>query len=169
VTTTDTAGDVQSFRQLAYMAHAVAGMNVQGVTQAESLVQPQPAGNCFNWVLGHLVAIYNNALPLVGQQPVMDRAELAVYDRGAPPLTDPAQALEVERLLALWDETCARFQAGLGTLTPEVLDAPAPFSPTGNPDETVRSLVATILFHQAYHAGQLGVLRRISGHDGAVK
>lgn len=169
MTTIETAGDVRSYLQLAHMAQAVARMNAQGVTQAESLVQPQPAGNCFNWVMGHLVTVYNNSLPLVGQQPVTDRAELAVYERGGPPLTDAARALEIDRLLALWDEASARFQAGLGTLTPERLDSPAPFSPSGDPDETVRSLVATILFHQAYHSGQLGILRRVTGHEGAVK
>ena len=26
-----------------------------------------------------------------------------------------------------------------------------------------------LVFHEAYHAGQLGVLRRVSGQEGAIK
>jgi uncharacterized damage-inducible protein DinB len=43
-----------------------------------------------------------------------------------------------------------------------------PDSPTGDPDETLGSLLAVALFHQAYHAGQLGILRRIAGESGAI-
>jgi uncharacterized damage-inducible protein DinB len=49
------------------------------------------------------------------------------------------------------------------------MDEPAPFSPTNNPKETVRSLLATVFFHQAYHVGQTGLLRRIAGKEGAIK
>jgi uncharacterized damage-inducible protein DinB len=42
-------------------------------------------------------------------------------------------------------------------------------SPTGNPNESLGSLLATVMFHQAYHAGQLGILRRIVGKPGAIR
>lgn len=35
-------------------------------------------------------------------------------------------------------------------------------------DETMGSLLAAVLFHQAYHAGQLGILRRIAGESVAI-
>ncbi|MEO8090106.1 MAG: hypothetical protein ABI703_07410 [Gemmatimonadales bacterium] len=34
---------------------------------------------------------------------------------------------------------------------------------TGDPDETVGSNLATLVFHQAYHVGQTGGLRRVAG------
>ncbi len=43
-----------------------------------------------------------------------------------------------------------------------------PDGPTGNPEETVGSLLAVVMFHQAYHSGQLGILRRIAGESGAI-
>jgi hypothetical protein len=49
------------------------------------------------------------------------------------------------------------------------MDGPAPFSPSKNPKETLRSLLTTVLFHQAYHSGQTGLLRRIAGKEGAIK
>lgn len=62
-----------------------------------------------------------------------------------------------------------RVDAGLAGLTPDVVDSPAAGSPTGNPDETVRSLLTTVMFHQAYHAGQTAVLRRVAGKEGAIR
>ena len=165
----ETVGELESLRLMARLAHVVVRMNTEGVSQAESLAQPQPGGNCLNWVMGHLVCVGNKALGIVGQPPVADEAALARYDRGSPPLTDPSEARDIGELLALWDEACARLEAGLATLTPEVLDRKAPHSPTGNPDETIRSLIVTLLFHQAYHTGQTGVLRRVAGKEGAVR
>lgn len=129
----------------------------------------QPAGNCLNWVVGHLVAIYGRVLPLLGQEPALDPGEAARYDRGSEPLADPAAALPLERLLDAWDEASRRFDAGLAALAPEAMDRPAPFSPSGDPDETVRSLLVTVVFHQGYHSGQTGILRRVAGREGAIR
>ncbi len=56
----------------------------------------------------------------------------------------------------------------LASLSDENLAAAAPFSPRNDPDETVGSLLTLIAFHQAYHTGQTGLLRRVAGHDGAI-
>lgn len=165
----ETVSEVEVFRQQAGMTHQVVRANVEGITQEESLIQPQPGGNCLNWVVGHLLCIYGKALLMLGQEPVMAEDALKRYDRGSAPLVDPADALDIRELMTAWDETAQRIDAGLAGLTPEVLDRPAPHSPSGNPNETVRSLLATIFFHQAYHAGQTGTLRRIAGKEGAIR
>jgi hypothetical protein len=160
--------DVEVFRHLAGMIRQVVRLNADGLSQQDSLAHPDPAGNCANWVVGHLLCIYNRALGLLGQERVMDEAALARYDRGSPPLENPDEALDLGEMMATWDETCRRVDAGLANLTSDALDQAAAFSPSGNPNETVRSLVSTILFHQSYHAGQLGVLRRVAGKPGAI-
>lgn len=164
-----TVGEIEAYRLQARLAHQVVRLNAEGITHEESVRPPQPGGNCLNWVVGHLVAVYGRALPLLGQEPVMDPGELARYDRGSEPLTDPAAALPLDRLLAAWDEASRRFDAGLAALAPATLDRAAPFSPGADPDETVRSLLATVLFHQGYHAGQTGILRRTSGREGVIR
>jgi uncharacterized damage-inducible protein DinB len=151
------------------MAHGVVRLNAEGVTQSESMIQPQPGGNCLNWVVGHLLAIYHHVLPLLRQEPVLAPASLKRYDRGSPPIRDAADALELFELMAAWDECARRIDAGLAAVPPESLGAPAPFSPTNDPKETVGSLLSTVVFHQAYHAGQTGVLRRIVGKEGAIR
>lgn len=168
-TASKTRSDIEVFRHQAEMVDNVVRRNVDGITHAESLVQPRPAGNCLNWVVGHLLWTYDYNLPMLRQEPVAGRDALKRYARGASPLRDPADAMGFDELMSAWDEAAARTEAGLTGLTAEALDRPAPFSPDEDPDETVRSLLIGILFHQAYHAGQLGVLRRIVGKDGAIR
>jgi hypothetical protein len=121
-----------------------------------------------NWVLGHLLTVYNEVLPQVGQEPVMPRDTLSQYTRGSEPITRPSNALPFEDLVAAWDDACIRIDAGLAALPPSQLGEIIANSPTGDPYETMDSLLGTVLFHQAYHAGQLGILRRIAGKPGAI-
>lgn len=156
------------FRLSVRATHSVVKRNVEGLTHEESLIQPKPAGNCLNWVMGHLLCVYDRALPMVGQKPVMAPGALKRYERGSVPLRNPAEALELRDLIQGWDEASNRMEAGITGITAKALDAPAPFSPNNDPNETVRSLLTVVLFHQAYHAGQTGLLRRITGKEGAI-
>jgi hypothetical protein len=74
----------------------------------------------------------------------------------------------LQELLAAFDKASERVDAGLAGLATKKLDEPAPYSPTNDPKETVRSLLASISFHQAYHAGPTGLLRRVVGKPGAI-
>jgi hypothetical protein len=164
-----TLSEIQIFQQQAGMAHKVLRVNTDGLSQEDSLVQPHPSGNCLNFVVGHVVNVYDQALPILGQEPVLGVEATRRYKRGSPPITDPAEAMQLGDLLAAWDTQTERFQAGCATLTPEVLERPMPGPNSGGElTETVRSLLATILFHQTYHAGQAGLLRRIAGKPGAI-
>jgi uncharacterized damage-inducible protein DinB len=164
-----TLNEVELLRQQVRMIHKVVEINLQGLTHEESLIRPEPGGNCLNWVLGHLLWAYAGALPLLGQESALSKDALKRYERGSSPIEDSAAALDIQELLKGWDEATKRMDAGLAGLTPEVLDRPAPNSPSGNPNETVRSLLATVAFHQAYHAGQTGILRRVAGKEGAIR
>jgi len=163
------SAEAEILRHQARSIHRVVCMQADGITHEESIVPPQPAGNSFNWVVGHLITVYNNALPLLQQEPVASKEALEPYQRGSLPLDDPGKALPLPELLSLWETASERFDAGLAALPPERLDDLSPFSPTGNPNETVRTLLSTITFHQAYHTGQTAILRRIVGKPGAIK
>lgn len=164
-----TATEIDLWRMQTRMARDVVHANVEGLTHEDSLVQPRPGGNCLNFVLGHLLSVYDGLLRMLGEQPVLGGATLQRYARGAPPMEDPAEALEFGKLLQLWADASERVDAALGALDPETLDRPVSESPTNNPDETLRSLLTTVMFHQAYHAGQTAVLRRIAGKEGAIR
>jgi uncharacterized damage-inducible protein DinB len=166
----ETAKELDIFRRQAGGVSRTVKINLAGITHEESLIQPEPGGNCVNWVLGHLLSIYNQALPLLGQQPVLDEATIKRYARGSDAIIDPAQARRFEELMAAWDETVKRVDAGLAGLTPEALDRPAPQgSGPSEPGDKVRDTLSVLMFHQGYHAGQTGVLRRLVGKAGAIK
>lgn len=159
---------VEVFRDQARITAEIVQRNVAGVTQSESLFQPRPAGNSLNWVVGHLVWVYELTLPSLGEEPVLGVDALKRYARGTAPLSDAAEALDLGDLMAAWDEASRRVDAGLLRLTAAALDGPATDSRGAGPDGTVRSRLSRIFFHQAYHAGQLGMLRRLIGREGAL-
>jgi uncharacterized damage-inducible protein DinB len=162
-------GAIEILRAQAAAARGALHRNIDDLTHDESLQSPQPGGNCLNWVVGHLDSTNEQMLALLGQPAVLGEAALARYKRGSVELHDAAEALPLEKLLSVWDEQWARIDAGLAALPPEKLDAPSPWSPRNKPDETIGSLLAALLFHQAYHTGQSGLLRRIAGHEGAIR
>lgn len=144
-------------------------INVAGITHAESLQPPQPGGNCLNWVIGHLDWTNERTLDVLGQPAVLGEAVFARYKRGSAELRNAGEAMPLEKLLAVWDQQWAQIDKGLAALTTEKFEARAPFSPNNNPKETVGSLLPILFFHQAYHAGQTAILRRMAGREGAIK
>src|SRR5262245_47374557 len=101
------------------LTHRTAHVNLNGVTHEESLVHPAPAGNCMNWVAGHIVATRNLLLHVLGEPPIWPADTARPYERGAAsPLRaegaqrledilaalDRSQPLVVERLRALGDD-----------------------------------------------------------------
>ena len=158
---------LSAIRQQAVSTHRVVNLNTDGVSHAESLIAPRPAGNSANWVLGHLLCVYNDVLGLLGAAPVMEREALKPYARGSAPLAE-TDAIPLDSLVDGWNRACAEFDTALGSIPEARLAEPVQNSPTNNPNETVGSLLVTVMFHQAYHAGQLGLLRRVAGHAGAI-
>jgi hypothetical protein len=98
----------------------------------------------------------------------MGEGRLKPYARHSSPLKDSAEAVPLQELLAAFDKASERVDAGLAGLATKKLDELAPYSPTNDPRETARSLLASISFHQAYNAGQTGLLRRVVGKPGAI-
>jgi uncharacterized damage-inducible protein DinB len=131
--------------------HRVVHRNVDDVSNDEATVQPQPAGNTIFWVLRHITGTREKVLRSVGQSGFTATGET------------------LEEILAAYDRSQPLIAAALGALTDDELDRNAPFSPGNNPNETVRSLLTVVAFHEAYHTGQLGVLRRLVGKEGAIK
>ena len=154
--------------QVGYVHYAF-NANVAGLTHADSLAQPEPGGNCLNWIVGHLCHAQNNLLAMLGQKPFWSEEISERYKRGSEPITDADDALPFEEMVRLFNESQAPVMEGLSAMTSEKLSAKAPFSPTDNPDETVGSLLAGIIFHQAYTIGQTGLSRRLVRKAGAIK
>src|SRR5687768_10982192 len=93
--------------------HTLINRQCEGMTHADSLIQPPFEANCFNWTLGHLVSARSLVLRLVGEEPVWTDEIRARYRAGSPPITeDGAGVLSLERLLADFNESQARIERG---------------------------------------------------------
>ena len=153
--------------QLGY-SHWIVNANLDGVTEEEHLRSPDGGGNCINWVLGHIVSSRNGCLAMMALEPVLPKEIAVRYKRSSNAIEGDAPA-DLATLLDAFNRAQEALLAGFQTMTQETLDAPAPFSPGKNPEETVGSLLTMLLFHEACHCGQIGVLRRVTGHEGMVK
>ena len=153
----------ETFLMQLQICHDIVKANVGGITHEESLKQPVPAGNCVNWVLGHLVATRSGFLRGIGGEPIWGDADCERYDRHSAPIKNASEAKPLEEIWKAYETSQQRLRKTVSELTPRQLAEKAPFSPASNPDETVGSLLAVFAFHDAYHTGQTGVLRRLVG------
>ena len=148
-------------------AHWAALRNLDGVTHEESVVRPDSGANDGNWVVGHIIAVRNRLLPALGEEALWDEARSASYVM--PSTDDTTGRVPFEELRAAFVTSHERLTAGIARLDDAALAQKAPFSPGNNPEETLQSLLARIVVHESYHVGQIGILRRAMGKDGAIR
>ncbi len=141
--------------------HYAITANIAGVTNGESLVSPATGGNNMNWVLGHIIASRNGVLHALGQKPVWTKEEAAPYVRGSDGLRDASKARPFDQLVAEFNRSQELVMAGLKSISDADLAASVA-------NQDIPKNVATLQFHEAYHAGQLGLLRRVVGKAGAI-
>ena len=148
--------------QLFGIIHKTVTVNTEGLTHADSLTQPPGGGNCANWVLGHMVANRNVVMELLGEPAVWDENQSALYRRGSKAIVCDSDALPFDEILQDYYRAQAALMACLERKTEEDLGVPAG-------DSTVGEQLAFLQFHETYHAGQLGLLRRALGRPGAIE
>ena len=142
--------------------HKATHLNLEGLTHEESLMHPTPGGNCLNWVLGHVVATRNLVMDALGEPRIWTTEEAAPYERGAKPPLAPDRAFRLEEIVAAFDRSQTAVVSRLSALGDEDLQKPV----AG--DTTLGERLAVLSFHEAYHAGQSGLLRRLLGRAGAI-
>ena len=145
--------------------HWVIKHQAEGLTHADSLLQPPGAGNCFNWVLGHIITGRNSTLIALGEPPIWDDDDLAHYKRESEPITNGKQALPFEKLLNDLDQTQSQIIAVLEQASPEIFKQMVENDPN---ERSVGQRVAFLHWHETYHTGQLELLRSLAGKTDKV-
>ncbi len=137
------------------MTNRAVNINLEGITHDESLVAPEPGGNSVNWIMGHMLVSRDDINRILGIKNVSAQALHDRYKRGTKPITRE-NAIDVHEILRLFN--------GMQQAIEEKVSS-TDFS---NRPEDLRSL-AFHAFHEAYHSGQTGLLRRVAGKTGAIK
>jgi uncharacterized damage-inducible protein DinB len=91
------------------------------------------------------------------------------YKRGSPPIGHEREAAPLDLLVKALNRSQEGILGALARMSQSDLDRPAagPGSPGG--DTSVGGQLSFLHFHESYHSGQLGLLRRLAGKDGAIR
>jgi uncharacterized damage-inducible protein DinB len=143
---------------------SVVKMQTQGLTHADTLIQPPFGGNCLNWVLGHIVENRDRILELIGAVPLMGEPGVR-YKRGSEPMKQAEPTtLPLEEILAHLDRSQEQLAAALDKME----DAAWAREMTVGNNRTMKlgQRVFFLYFHETYHVGQTELFRQLAGkHD----
>ena len=127
--------------------------------------RPQSGGNTAHWILGHVTYSRNGLLRMAGADVPSEDWE-AAFGRGAEPGAGedgPQVADLIERFQAAGERISAHFDS----MSTEAAEAPAPYEmPDGS--KTVGDVLHFMYFHETYHLGQIGYIRRLEGLPGFI-
>ncbi len=129
----------------------VFSINLQGITHEESVLEMYNC-NSINWIVGHLVYTRNSILSALGLPPIASEDLKPIYARGVVG-ADMTKALNLDILKKMYVDSQPLVMEGLLKIT----------------DEAILDQVTFLGFHEAYHIGQIGILRKMLGKEGARK
>jgi hypothetical protein len=156
----------QDFIRLINIENNLIQSQTEGLSQADTLIQPQPSGNCMNWVLGHILENQVTMLTVLGGISPIDSVGLTIYKRESEPITtDQPGVLSLERLLEQINAVHAALIACLAGI------GDADFSREIQQGERKFTLGWRFLFlhfHYTYHVGQLELLRQLAGRSDKI-
>jgi hypothetical protein len=135
---------------------------VADLSQADTLIQPQPSGNCMNWVLGHMLENRIAALTLIGGTSPFDSQELAHYRHGSEPIKgEEAGVLDFSRLVEGLNAVNSAMAQQLEGMDPANFEREVQMF-----GRTVTLGWRYLFFNHdfSYHMGQLELLRQMAGH-----
>ncbi len=132
----------------------------EGLTHADSLVQPPVSGNCMNWVLGHLTVYRNRISEILGQPLVIDPAVANRYVRESKPVTGDEPGLgQLPQLVAAIEASQAQLAEHLPKLSAEAAQEMRTY---GTLSMSTAEWFLFLLRHEAYHVGNLELPRELA-------
>jgi len=126
------------------------------ITHAESVQSPVLGANCMHWIVGHVVVARCNFLMLLDTPSIWDWSTCELFIPGSTPTAAAANHIRFATLLADLDRAQNQLLAALAQVTASDLDVE-------KDGQTVGEQLATYAAHEAYHAGQLEILRQGMG------
>jgi len=153
--------------QLGFTHYAVTE-NVEAVSHEDSLESAERGGNSLNWVLGHIVASRTGMLRLLGGEPTLPDDRRRLYARGSAAIGAGSDCVPFEELRRRFEESQRQILEKLEAADDALWSRQVPglFDPDAR--EPLGVQLAAFVFHESYHAGQLGVIRRAIGKAAAI-
>ena len=131
---------------------------LDGVSNADLAKRTSDTSNSMLWVAGHIAHVRAMIASLLGQQV---ESPLEAFNDSYSPEKDYA---DIETVKDFFNKVTHSVHGGLSTASDEVLGGAPPF-PLPITDQSVGGAIAFLVQHEAYHVGQLGILRRELGYE----
>lgn len=156
----------EEFAKMLTWEHELMLRQVEGLSHADSLLQPQPGGNCLNWVMGHLVVNLVDILKVLDGVPPADLPDLSHYGYGSEPVCgEDSGVLKLPVLLESYSQLTNIITDRVAQMTTSDFDEEIDFWQ----GKSRRGYVAFFyFFHHTYHLGQLEPLRNLAGRTEKV-
>lgn len=152
---------IRNLQRIFEMENEIIHDQVNGLTQEDSLLQPQPGGNCLNWVLGHLLTNQVEIIQAMGGTPPFNPAQVARYDRDSEPIRGQEEGvLPLNTLVSMHDQIHEVLNQLLDAASEEDFEKEILI---GERKMTLGWRVFFLHFHYTYHIGQLEFLRQLAG------
>ncbi|MEM7343611.1 MAG: DinB family protein, partial [Chloroflexota bacterium] len=133
--------------------------HTDGLNHEDSMQQLDFPANCMNWNLGHLLVYRMEYLGAIDGTTAPNEEEWAMYGAGSEPLTDSEAAIQLETLLNRLAEVSDLIVSALETVSAEQLDTVYNEERDMSLDDYLNFY---LIFHEAYHAGQLEILKELA-------
>jgi len=144
------------------LTYQIIQWQLDGLSQEGCLIQPPFRGNCFNWVLGHLIYERDLVLTCLGETPIWSEAETNRYKTESEPIVRAEEALPLDQLVSDLARSQNLILAALRRANPEFLAAPF------EKEKTRGEQIGSLHWHETYHVGQLELLRQLAGKNDKV-
>ena len=133
---------------------------LEGLDREALLRRPGPRSNPLLWVAGHLVQSRARLINILGGSRELPWPDLF---RTGSTIVEPGAYPDAAAISAKWRELAAELAQRLEALEPGALSRDAP-PRVASADGSLRGAVANLAFHEGYHVGQLGYIRKLLGH-----
>jgi len=134
------------------------------VSHDESLKPTSEDGKRINWLLGHILVARVDLLKQMGGQPHWNDGAAAPYRRSDGNF-DASSARNIAALKSALEDSYQRLIAVLEGSRP-TLDEMSPLPTATGRKLTWGQRAGSYICHEAYHAGQIGLMRRLLGKPG---
>lgn len=136
-------------------------MQIEGISDEQSLLQPANGGNCLRWVLGHLAENLIEILRILGVEPTKEAEILKRFIRtSAPIIGEEPGLLRLEEIMRLYAQLESQIFEKLNAMVEREFDEEIG---SGEQKSRLGGELFFYAFHHHYHIGQLEYLRNLAG------
>ncbi len=131
---------------------------LKGISEKDLSRKVSDKANHLNWVAGHVAHTRASIANMLGAS---FESPLEAYNKA---IEDNSKLVDLDTIQEVFTGATNALHGALSTASEELLDSPAPFE-LPITDNTMGGFVAFLVQHEAYHIGQMGILRKALGYE----